>query len=60
MVDDICDGGMTFIKIAEALTTQYNIKELSLYVSHGLFTKGTEVLRQAGIQRIFTLYGEVK
>lgn len=60
IVDDICDGGMTFIKIAEALKAQYNIKEISLYVSHGLFTRGTEVLRQAGIQRIFTQYGEVK
>lgn len=60
IVDDICDGGMTFIKIAEALKAQHDVRNLALYVSHGLFTKGTDVLRQAGIQRIFTQYGEIK
>jgi ribose-phosphate pyrophosphokinase len=56
MVDDICDGGMTFIKLAEAL---HGAHAIHLYVSHGLFSKGLEVLRRAGIQRIFTKDGEV-
>lgn len=60
IVDDICDGGMTFIRIAEALIAQHQVSQIALYVSHGLFSKGTEILRQAGIQRIFTQYGEIK
>jgi ribose-phosphate pyrophosphokinase len=56
MVDDICDGGMTFIKLAETLKAS---RDIHLYVSHGLFSKGVEVLRRAGIQRIFTKDGEV-
>ncbi len=55
IVDDICDGGATFIKLAALLT---GAKEVNLYVSHGLFTRGTEVLRQSGINRIFTKEGE--
>lgn len=57
IVDDICDGGMTFINIAAALK---DAKEINLYISHGIFSKGTDVLRQAGIKRIFTQYGEIK
>lgn len=53
MVDDICDGGMTFIKIAE----QIPFMNIHLYVSHGLFTKGLEPLRNAGIKFIFTKDG---
>lgn len=59
IVDDICDGGMTFIKLAEKLYEE-GAKEVHLYVSHGLFTKGLQVLRDAGIKRIFTKNGEVK
>lgn len=59
IVDDICDGGRTFITIAEAL--QYKgVKEINLYISHGIFSKGIEVLKQSGIKRIFTRNGEVK
>jgi ribose-phosphate pyrophosphokinase len=57
IVDDICDGGATFIKTAEMLYTD-NAIEVNLYVSHGLFTKGKQVLRDAGIKRIFTKDGE--
>lgn len=38
IVDDICDGGGTFIGIADALADQH--KELYLYVTHGIFSKG--------------------
>lgn len=53
IVDDICDGGMTFIKVAEALK-QYNPKQVDLAVSHGLFSKGRQCLHGAGIYNIFT------
>lgn len=53
IVDDICDGGMTFIKVAEALK-QYNPKQIDLAVSHGLFSKGKQVLHNAGITNIYT------
>ena len=39
IVDDICDGGMTFIKVAEVLKN-FGTKQIDLAVSHGLFSKG--------------------
>lgn len=59
IVDDICDGGMTFILLAKALK-EAGAKSVHLYVSHGIFSKGLGVLREAGIERIFTKEGEVK
>jgi ribose-phosphate pyrophosphokinase len=57
IVDDICDGGRTFIELAKVLK-EHGVKNIHLYVSHGIFSKGKEVLREAGIQRIFTKEGE--
>lgn len=53
IVDDICDGGMTFIKLAEAFNP-FKPKSISLYVTHGIFSKGLEVLFDAGIDNIYT------
>lgn len=58
IVDDICDGGMTFIKLAHLLIANGAI-EVDLYVSHGLFTKGLQVLKDAGINRIYTRKGKL-
>lgn len=58
IVDDICDGGGTFILAANELY-KAGASDVYLYVSHGIFSKGTQVLRDAGIKRIFTLKGEV-
>ena len=58
ILDDLCDGGMTFIKCTEKLL-QGGAKEVHLYVSHGIFSKGTKRLFDAGISRIFTKDGEV-
>lgn len=58
IVDDICDGGMTFIKLSELLFKN-GASEVNLYVSHGLFTKGTQILKDAGINKIFTKDGEL-
>lgn len=59
IVDDICDGGSTFIHLSKELG-KAGAKEINLYISHGIFSKGIEILRQAGIARIFTKEGEVK
>lgn len=53
IVDDICDGGMTFIKVAEALKV-YEPSSVDLAVSHGIFSKGKQVLHDAGIRNIYT------
>jgi ribose-phosphate pyrophosphokinase len=46
MVDDICDGGGTFIGLAETIHKLNPGIELSLYVSHGIFSKGlTELFK---------------
>ena len=39
MVDDICDGGATFIGIAKELKKRNQEMHLGLYVSHGIFSK---------------------
>jgi ribose-phosphate pyrophosphokinase len=53
IIDDICDGGMTFIKVVEALR-MYKPGQVDLAVSHGFFSKGKQVLLDAGITNIFT------
>ncbi len=58
MVDDICDGGRTFVEAAEVLRNA-GVKSVGLYITHGLFTKGLSPLREAGIKRIWTYKGEV-
>lgn len=44
IVDDICDGGGTFLGLAEA--TGLNKDRLDLWVTHGIFSKGLGELRQ--------------
>lgn len=43
IVDDICDGGGTFVGLAQELKNK-NAGKLYLAVSHGIFNKGFEVL----------------
>lgn len=43
VVDDICDGGATFVKTAKILREQTN-GNLFLYVTHGIFSKGLDEL----------------
>lgn len=42
ITDDICDGGYTFIKIAEQLREK-NVDKIVLFVTHGIFSKGLDV-----------------
>ena len=43
IVDDICDGGGTFLGLAKELKAK-NAGDLYLVVSHGIFSKGVETL----------------
>lgn len=43
VADDICDGGRTFIELAEVLR-KGKCEQLRLVVTHGLFTKGIDVV----------------
>ena len=51
IVDDICDGGGTFVGLAAELKNK-NAGKLYLAVSHGIFNKGFEVLDC--FEKIFT------
>ncbi|MBE0390621.1 ribose-phosphate diphosphokinase [Flavobacterium sp. PL002] len=51
IVDDICDGGGTFVGLAAELKSK-NAGKLYLAVSHGIFNKGFEVLDC--FEKIFT------
>lgn len=44
IVDDICDGGRTFIELAKVLKEKGS-QEIYLYITHGIFSKGLDVLR---------------
>ncbi|WP_316844446.1 ribose-phosphate diphosphokinase [Pedobacter psychrodurus] len=52
IVDDICDGGGTFIGLAEALKAK-NAGKLYLAISHGIFSKGFDDLAKY-FEQIFT------
>lgn len=52
IVDDICDGGGTFIGLAEALKAK-NAGKLYLAISHGIFSKGFDELGKY-FEEIFT------
>lgn len=54
LVDDICDGGGTFVGIREAYNDMQGCTPVSLdlYVTHGIFSKGLDVL--SGFNHIYT------
>lgn len=53
IIDDICDGAISFIKSTEFIKTYYG-GDVALYVTHGIFSKGTEPIYAAGISHIYT------
>ena len=53
VVDDICDGGGTFAALAPVLR-QHTDQSISLYVTHGLLTKGWAPLKD--FARIYTAF----
>lgn len=58
IVDDLVDGGATFVLLAAQVLAS-GAKEINLFVTHGIFSKGLSPLYKAGIKRIFTHKGEV-
>lgn len=54
IVDDLCDGGATFISIAKKLREQVPGIIIDLYVTHGVFSKGREHLINNGINNLYT------
>jgi ribose-phosphate pyrophosphokinase len=50
IVDDICDGGGTFVGLAKELAAA-GAEDVDLYVTHGIFSKS---LPLEGIRRIYT------
>jgi ribose-phosphate pyrophosphokinase len=51
IIDDICDGGGTFILLADELKKR-NCGKVNLIVSHGIFSKGVDAL--INIDHIYT------
>lgn len=45
VVDDLCDGGATFIELGKVVKP-FKPRELNLYVTHGFFTKGLDALKE--------------
>lgn len=52
IVDDLIDAGRTFFELAKVLRTK-NCGQISLFVTHGIFSKGTEQLKTV-IDHIYT------
>jgi ribose-phosphate pyrophosphokinase len=46
IVDDICDGGRTFIELAKAIHLQRPTADIYLIVTHGIFSAGLEELEK--------------
>lgn len=54
VVDDICDGGFTFIELLNKTNIKQISKSVSLYVTHGIFAKGIDILVEAGYNTVYT------
>lgn len=46
IVDDICDGGRTFIELAKAIRVKVPDAEIHLVVTHGIFSAGYDALSE--------------
>lgn len=44
VIDDLCDGGRTFISLSKAIYAKGTPSTLRLWVTHGIFSYGTEVV----------------
>ena len=53
IIDDICDGGASFIGLTKALLAK-GATEVFLAVTHGIFSKGLAPLKDAGISKVFS------
>tara|TARA_R110000782_G_scaffold80877_1_gene160060 strand:+ start:37 stop:996 length:960 start_codon:yes stop_codon:yes gene_type:complete len=46
IIDDICDGGKTFIELAKAIKMSRPTAQIYLIVTHGIFSKGFDELNK--------------
>lgn len=53
IVDDICDGGRTFIEAAKVLLGE-GATSVDLFVTHGIFSAGLDNLIDNGIRHVYT------
>jgi ribose-phosphate pyrophosphokinase len=60
IIDDLCDGGATFVSVAKMLRQKYSDIRVDLCVSHGLFSKGRETLLANGIDNLYTTNSLIK
>lgn len=58
LVDDLCDGGRTFVE-ATKLLKRNGIKNVSLYTTHGIYSSGLNYLFVNEIDKVFNLKGQV-
>lgn len=58
IVDDITDGGRTFIEIAKVIRSEHTPKKLVLMTTHGIFSQGISVLEE-WFDEIYTHKGKV-
>jgi ribose-phosphate pyrophosphokinase len=56
IVDDIIDGGATFISVAKLLLSK-KAEKVSLYGTHAICSKGVDILHDAGIEAIYSCEG---
>lgn len=53
IIDDICDGGRTFIEIAKVIKQHFSDAKIYLVVTHGIFSAGLLPLSEY-FERVFT------
>lgn len=58
IVDDLGDGMRTFTEATKLLKSA-GAEKVYVYTTHGLYTKGTKICFDAGIDRLFNYKGEV-
>jgi len=58
VIDDICDGGGTFIHLASYLPKER--KDLTLFVVHGIMSRGYKPLHNAGYDKVVAGYDFLK
>jgi len=60
IVDDLCDGGATFISVAKLIRECLSCEGIDLCVTHGVFSRGREHLLTNGINRLYTTNSLIK
>ncbi|MCK5539077.1 MAG: ribose-phosphate pyrophosphokinase [Bacteroidales bacterium] len=53
IVDDLCQGGKTFEELSKSLKAKH-CDTVNLFVTHGFFSNGLQLLKEAGIETFYT------